>query len=45
MNIERRNISPAVYSLLERSQPVFASVERSFPFFNAAKTLCRRQKI
>ena len=30
MNMERQDISPAVYHVLQDSQPTFASVERSF---------------
>jgi len=30
INMERQDISPAVYSLLQNSQPTTASVERSF---------------
>ena len=31
INMERQNISPAVYHMLQNSQPTSASVERSFP--------------
>ena len=30
IDMERQNISPAVYHMLQNSQPTFASVERSF---------------
>ena len=30
INMERQDISPAVYDMLQNSQPTFASVERSF---------------
>ena len=30
MNVKRRHTSPAIYSLLQHSQPTTASVERSF---------------
>ena len=30
VNMERQDISPAMYHMLQNSQPTFASVERSF---------------
>ena len=30
VNMERQEFSPAVYHMLQNSQPTFASVERSF---------------
>jgi len=42
MSVERSDISPAVYSLLQHCQPTSASVER---FFYAAKNLGQRQKL
>ena len=41
MNMERSNVSPAVYSLLQQSDPATASAER---FFHAAKTASQEQK-
>jgi len=43
MSVERSDISPAVYSLLQHCQPSSASVESKF--FYAAKNLGQRQKL
>ena len=42
INMEKQDISPAVYHVLQNSQPTFASVERSFSMLK--KLLAQRQK-
>ena len=41
-NMERQDISPAVYHMLQNSQPTSASVERNFSILK--KTVDQRQK-
>ena len=43
MNMVRLDVSPAVYSLLQDSQPTSACIKRRF--FHAAKTVSRGQKV
>jgi len=47
MSVERSDISPAVYSLLQHCQPTSASVERSFSYYEKSwpKTEALRLKI
>ena len=42
INMEKQDISPAVYHVFQNSQPTFASVERSFSMLK--KLLAQRQK-
>ena len=45
MNMERQDISPAVYHMLENSQPTPASVERSFSMLKKLLAKNRNFKI
>ena len=45
INIERQDISPAVYHMLRNSQPTSASVERSFTMMKKVLAKDRNFKI
>ena len=45
INMERQDISPAVYDMLQNSQPTFASVERSFFILKKLLTKDRNFKV
>ena len=45
INMERQDISPAVYHMLQHSQPTSASVERSFFMLKKLSTKGRNFKI
>ena len=45
INMERQDISPAVYHILQNSQPISASVERSFSIFKKLLAKNRNFKV